>query len=68
MIFPLNSTEQILQDKTCLENILLVSKSLNNLTLSIFSTWFSFSSDQQNYETSSSTQVNLAKLFYKTNR
>ena len=34
----------------------------------IFSTWFSFSSDQLNYETSSSTQGNLIKLFYKTNR
>ena len=29
-------------------------------------TWFSFSSDQGNYETSSSTQVSLIKLFYKT--
>ena len=30
------------QDKICLENILFVSKSLNNLTPSVFSTWFSF--------------------------
>ena len=43
-------------------------KALNNLTPSVFSTWFSFSSDQHNYETSSSTQGNLTKLFYKTNR
>ena len=57
-----------LQDKICLENTLFVSKSLNNLTPSVFSTWFSFSSDQHNYETSSSTQGNLTKLFYKTNR
>ena len=56
------------QDKICLENILFVSKSLNNLTPSVFSTWFSFSSDQHNYETSSSTQGNLTKLFYKTNK
>ena len=54
------------QDKICLENILFVSKSLNNLLPSIFNTWFSFSSDQHNYE--SSTQGNLMKLFYKTNR
>ena len=54
-------------DKLCLENILFVTKSLNNLTPSVFSTWFSFSSDQHNYETSSSTQGNLTKLF-KTNR
>ena len=33
-----------------------------------FSTWFSFSSGQHNYETSSFTQGNLTKLFYKTNR
>ena len=57
------------QDKICLENVLFVSKSLiNNLTPSVFSTWFSFSSDQHNYETSSSIQGNLTKLFYKTNR
>ena len=56
------------QDKICQENILFVSKSLNNLSPSIFNTWFSFSSDQHNYETSSSTQGNLMKLFYKTNR
>ena len=30
--------------------------------------WFSFSSDQHNYKTSSSIQDNLTKLFYKTNR
>ena len=56
------------QDKICLENVLFVSRSLNNLTPSVFSTWFSFSSDQHNYETSSSAQGNLTKLFYKTNR
>ena len=56
------------QDKTCLENILFISKSLNNLSPSVFNTWFSFSSDQHNYETSSSTQGNLIKLFYKTKR
>ena len=56
------------QDKICLENILFVSKSLNNLSPSIFNTWFSFSSDQHNYEASSSIQGNLMKFFYKTNR
>ena len=34
----------------------------------IFNTWFSFSSDQLNYETSSSTQDNLINFFYKTDR
>ena len=56
------------QDKICLENILFVSKSLNNPSPSVFNTWFRFSSDQHNYETSSSTQGNLTKLFYKTNK
>ena len=54
------------QDKICLENILFVSKSLNNLSPSVFNTWFVFSSGQ--HETSSSTQGILIKLFYKTNR
>ena len=56
------------QDKICLENILFFSKSLNNLSPSLFNTWFSFSSDQHNYETSSSTQGNLIKPFHKTDR
>ena len=56
------------QDKICLENILFASKLLNNLTPSVFSTWFSFSSDQHNCETASTTQGNLTKLFYQTNR
>ena len=56
------------QDKICLENILFVSNSLNNVTPAAFSTCFSFSSDQQKYETSSLTQGNVTKLFYKTNR
>ena len=56
------------QDKICLENISFVSKFLSNVSPSVFNTWFSFSSDQHNYETSSSTQGNLTKLFYKTNR
>ena len=57
-----------LQDKIYLENILFVSKSVINLTPSVFSTWFSSSSDKHNYETSSSTQGNITKLFYKTSR
>ena len=50
------------------ENILFISKSLNNLSSSVFNTWFSFSSDQHKYETTSSIQGNLTKLFYKTNK
>ena len=55
-------------DKICLENILFVSKSLNNLSPSVFNTWFNFSSDQHKYEISGSTQGSLIKLFCKTNR
>ena len=54
--------------KICLENILFVSKSLNNLSPSVFNTWSVFSSDQHSYETSSSTQCNPIKLCCKTNR
>ena len=60
-----------LQDKICLENILCVSKSFNNLSLSVFNTWFVFSSDQHSYETSTPRsahhQGNLIKLFHRTN-
>ena len=36
------------QDKICLKNILFVRKSWNNLSPSVFNTWFSFSPDQHN--------------------
>ena len=51
-----------------LRKYLICQKSLNNLLPSVFNTWFTFSSDQHNYETSSSTKGNLIKLFYKTKR
>ena len=53
------------QDKICLENILFVSKSLNNLTPSVFTTWFSFSSDQHNYETKVLHWVNSQNYLIK---
>ena len=52
-----------LLDKICLENILFVTKSLNNLSPSVLNTWFVFSSDHHSYETSSPTQGHLIKLF-----
>ena len=58
----------IFQVKICLKNILFVSKSSNNLSPSVFNTWFSVSSDQYNYETSTSVQGNFMKRFYKTDR
>ena len=54
--------------KTWIGNILFIRKSLNNLSPSTFNIWFSFSSDQHNYETLISTQCNFIKLFYETNR
>ena len=66
-IFKQNSRLKF-QDKICLENILFISNSLNNLSPSVFNTWFNYSSDQHSYETSSSTQRNLIKIFYKTER
>ena len=53
------------QYKIFLENILFASKSLSPR---VFNKWFSFSSDQHIYETSSSTQGNLKTLFHKTNK
>ena len=61
-------SSNLFQDKICLENILFVRKYSNNLSQSVFNTWFSFSSDQHNYEIWSSTHGNSIKLFYKTNR
>ena len=56
------------QNKIYLENVLFVDKCLNNLSLSVFNTWFSFSSNQHSYETSSYTQGSLKKCFFKTKR
>ena len=45
------------QDKICLEDILLAWKCLNKLSPSVFNTWFSFSSDLNNHETSSNPRI-----------
>ena len=67
---PLFKQKSILKfkDKICSENILFVNKSVNNLTVSVFNTWFCLSLDQQNYETSSSRQGNLLKSSFGPNR
>ena len=52
----------MLYDKISLENIVIASKPVNNLTPSAFNIWFGFSSDQLNYyETSSYRQGNHIK-------
>ena len=40
----------------------------NDCSPSVFNAWFRFFSDQHSYETPSSTQGNLIKLFYKPKR
>ena len=52
------------EDKICLENILFVSKFLNNLSPSVFNSGFVFWSGQHSYETSSSTKGILIKKHF----
>ena len=55
------------KDKTSLENILFISKSINNLLPSLFNNWFVFSSDIHRYNTSWSSDDKLQKYSYRTN-
>ena len=54
------------EEEVNLENIVFISISVNNLTLSLFCSCFNFCSDIHNYETSCSSHVNLQKLSYRT--
>ena len=55
------------KDKINLENILYISKSINNLLPSFFNNWFVFSSDTHKYNTSWSSNDKLQKYSYTTN-
>ena len=55
------------EDKINLENILFISKSINNLLPSLFNNWFVFSSDTHKYNTSWSSNDKLQKYSYRTN-
>ena len=56
------------KDKINLENILFISKSINNLLPSLFNNWFVFSSDTHKYNTSwSSSDDKFQKYSYRTN-
>ena len=55
------------KDKINLENILFISKSINNLLPSLFNNWFVFSSDTHKYNTSWSSNDKLQKYSYRTN-
>ena len=54
------------KDKINLENILFISKSINNLLTSLFNTWFVFSSYTQKYNTTWSSNDKLQKYSYRT--
>ena len=53
--------------KINLENILFISKSINNLLPSIFNNLFAFSSDIHKYNTFWSSNNKLQKYSYRTN-
>ena len=55
------------KDKINLENILFISKPINNFLPSLFNTCFVFSSDTHKYNTSWSSNDKLQKYFYRTN-
>ena len=58
------------KDKINLENILFISKSINNLLPSLFNNWFVFSSDThrgKSSDTSWSSNDKLQKYSYRTN-
>ena len=55
------------KDKINLENILFISRSINNLLPSLFTNWSVFSSDTLKYSTSWSFNDKLKKYSYRTN-
>ena len=55
------------KDKINLENILFISKSINNLLPSLFNIWLVFSSDKHKYNTSWSSNEKLQNYSYRTN-
>ena len=61
--FPLYLRLNILKlpDKLFFENHILISKAVNNFLPSLFSDWFTFTSETHYYETSSST-IGLLKI------
>ena len=57
----------IFKDKISLENILFISRSINNLLPSLFTNWSVFSSDTRKYSTSWSFNDKLKKYSCRTN-
>ena len=55
------------KDKINLENIVFISKSINNLLPSLVNNWFIFSSDTHQYNTSWYSNDKLQKYSYRTN-
>ena len=52
--------------KTNMENVILIRKSIHNLLLPLFSSWFNLSSETHNYETSWSLHANFHKTSNRT--
>ena len=55
------------EDKSELQNVLLVSKYFNNIALSIFNNWFTLCSDIHNYNTAASSTGKLFKPSFRKN-
>ena len=54
------------QDKILINNIIFISKSINNLQPPVFRNWFIFCSDIDKYDTVSSSADKLFKPSYRT--
>ena len=53
-------------DKILISNIIFISKSINNIPLTIFRNWFIFCSEIRNYDTVSLSTDKLSKPSYRT--
>ena len=63
---PLFRSNHALKLEILIENILFISKSLNNLLPPIFKNWFTFCSDVHNYHTFSTTADKIFKPSYRS--
>ena len=55
-----------IKDKVLISNIIFISKSINNILLTIFRNWFIFCSEIHNYDTVSLSTGKLSKPSYRT--
>ena len=64
--YTFNCAKKFREDKILINNIILISKSINNLLPPIFKNWFIFRSEIHNYDTVSSSADKLFKPLYIT--